>query len=117
MRHVVVIAVALCAGLAAPLATVGKQVYITSGSMKYKHLCDSVAVLKQESQRLRLVCDGLSDRLRIETVARERLGLEYPSSVRISVLPAAGHRARPTDVPSRWEFFAILKRSFTGEKG
>ncbi len=111
LRHAAIIAVMLAAGVLLPLTAVTKQVYLTNSSIEHKRLVDSLETLRQDSERLRLTAEGLSDLKRIESVSR-KLGLDYPESDRIVVVrPKDG---KPT--LAQWEFLAILKRSFRKDK-
>jgi hypothetical protein len=46
--------------------------------MKKKTLTESIEQLNRESSRLQLAVERLSSTSRIESIARERLGLDYP---------------------------------------
>lgn len=112
-RHVVLIVAILGGAILLPLTAVTKQVYITNSSIEHKKLVDSLRVLRRDAERLRLTADGLSDAGRIETAAK-KLGLDYPSSDRIVILPPA---SKSGISPFReWEFLAIMKRSFFRDK-
>lgn len=117
LRHAVGIVVVLAAAVLVPLAVVWKQVYVTGASMEQRELSDSLAVLRRESERLRLAAEGLSEVGRIERIARERLGLEYPKADRIVIMGSSARRTRETAPCGTWEFFAILRRSLRGDKG
>ncbi|MBD3391251.1 MAG: hypothetical protein GF418_04270 [Chitinivibrionales bacterium] len=101
--------------VAFPLLTVWKQVYITNSSRMQDRLADSVAVLAQEASRLRLAAEKLAANERIERIARESLGLEYPASRQLVIVrPAAGPRASSL---GGWRFLTVLRKSLNQEQG
>jgi cell division protein FtsL len=115
MRHLAVIAFFVGIMAAGPLCIVWKQVYITQLSIRQKAVSDSVAVLSKQSAQLRLSIDRLSETGRIENIARGRLGLEYPQAGKIVIIRADVSSVKKTS--GGGGFFAILRRSITGERG
>ena len=115
IRHLAVIAGAVALLAAGPLGMVWKQVYITQLSMRGGAVSDSAAVLGKQAAQLRLSIDNLSGTGRIETIARQRLGLEYPAAGKIIIVKRHGAVVAAT-APGKG-FFATLLRSITGGRG
>jgi cell division protein FtsL len=82
---VVIAAVTVC--IAGPLVLVWKQAYIASASVRLEEMADTVSALNRQIATLQLLRDRLSSNERIERVARTLLGLDYPSSDRIAIIP------------------------------
>jgi cell division protein FtsL len=78
---------AVTIGIAGPLTLVWKQAYIASASMRIEAMNDTVSALNRQIATLQLLRDRLSSNERIERVAHTLLGLEYPSSDRIVIIP------------------------------
>jgi len=114
MRHLAVIAFFVGIMAVGPLCIVWKQVYITQLSIRQKAVSDSVAILSRQSAQLRLSIDRLSETGRIESIAHGRLGLEYPQAGKIIIIRPDVSSVKKT---SGGGFFAILRRSITGERG
>lgn len=87
VRFMAVILAIVTLGIAVPLALVWKQAYIASASIRIETMTDTVSALNRKIATLQLLRDRLSSNERIEKVARARLGLEYPSSDRIVIIP------------------------------
>jgi cell division protein FtsL len=100
--------------VACPLFMVWKQVYKRQMSIRETHLSDSIAVCNREIARLKIMTEKYYATPRIEAIARERLGLEYPTADRIVVIDTKA-RQRESSM-SQWEFLAILKRSLVQEQ-
>jgi cell division protein FtsL len=98
-----------------PLFMVWKQVYKRQMSIREAHLSDSVAVCNREIARLKIMTEKYYATPRIEAIARERLGLEYPTADRIVVIDSKTKQREST--MNQWEFLAILKRSLVQDKG
>jgi cell division protein FtsL len=90
VRFMAVVIAAVIIGIAGPLALVWKQAYIASASVRLEEMTDTVSALNREIATLQLLRDRLSSNERIERVARTLLGLEYPSSDRIAIIPIRG---------------------------
>jgi cell division protein FtsL len=102
--------------IAGPLLMVWKQVYLTSASLKIDKLTDSIAVVTKEIATLRLKCEQLSSKERIEHIAQTALGLGYPSADRIVIVKV------PRNAPvaeSDWsnDLVAFFKKTFWGNRG
>ena len=101
--------------IAGPLLLVWKQVYLTSASIRLQRMTDSLSVLSREITTLRLRCERLSSKERIEYIAQTALGLEHPAAERIFIVKipagAAGHKME-------WprEIVAFLKKSLRGDR-
>jgi cell division protein FtsL len=87
VRFMAVVLAVITLGIAGPLLLVWKQAYIASASMRIETMNDTVSALNRKIATLQLLRDRLSSNERIERVARARLGLEYPSSDRIVIIP------------------------------
>lgn len=114
VRHLVIMTIGIALLIAAPLCIVWKQAYITQLSIRRVALADSVAVLTKQAAQLHLSIDKLSATERIETIARERLELEYPAANRIVIVKQNGKNV-PSGSASG--FFAVLLRSISGGRG
>jgi cell division protein FtsL len=90
VRFMAVVIAAVTIGIAGPLALVWKQAYIASASIRLEEMADTVSALNRQIATLQLLRDRLSSNERIERVARTLLGLEYPSSDRIAIIPVRG---------------------------
>lgn len=100
-----------------PLFTVWKQVYITETSLQSKVYADSLANLKQKVESLRIQCENLAQVERIEQFAEKSLNLHYPSSNQIVIIEPERKKRVVKSFMSGWEFFAILKKSLSRDKG
>ena len=98
-----------------PLSLVWKQVYITKTSKDLDSLKDTLAVLNKEIATLSYRVEQLSETERIENIARESLGLDYPLSREIVVIRPKKKSHRTFILDS--SFWAVIKKSLTPEKG
>jgi cell division protein FtsL len=115
MRHMPGIIAFVAVLVIGPLLVVWKQVYITEVSMKQTALADSLKVLSKETAGLRFAAEKLSSTGRIESIARERLGLEYPAAGQIVIIKQREtDKTRPGD---EGNFLAILRRSLSHVRG
>jgi cell division protein FtsL len=113
-RQVAIWSVILSVTVTCPLFVVWKQVYKREMSIRETHLSDSLSVCNREIARLKMMSEKYSATPRIETIARERLGLDYPTADRIVVIDSkTGIRESRM---GEWEFLAILKRSLLQDK-
>ncbi|MBD3346991.1 MAG: hypothetical protein GF401_18205 [Chitinivibrionales bacterium] len=115
-RHVLAAITLVAASVLLPLFIVWKQVYITEASMKSKVYADSLVVLKQETERLRLTCENLVQSERIEKIAVNHLDLHYPPSNRITIIEPEGTPPKKSFMGG-WEFFALIRKSLSQDKG
>jgi cell division protein FtsL len=114
-RYVLAALILVGLAVAFPMFTVWKQVYITNSSLLQERLADSVAVLSQKTTRLRMDVEQLTRNERIERVAREALGLDYPASGQLVIVrPPERPRRR---IVSNWGFLAVLRRSLRPDRG
>ena len=72
-----------------PLSLVWKQEYIANTSLHQDSLQDSLTVLQKEVITLTMAVERLSSTERIEEIAKETMGLDYPSSKEIVVVRSA----------------------------
>ena len=86
LRHIPAIVICLGLLIAGPLCIVWKQVFINELSIHGKTLSESIIVLNRETAQLRLMVEKLTSTHRIETIAREQLGLGYPSFDQIVIV-------------------------------
>jgi cell division protein FtsL len=86
VRQMILVVGVIGAIFAVPLLLVWKQAYIRGSSVKLEAMADTLSTLDKETSLLRLRCERLSCTERIESVARASLGLEYPSSDRMSII-------------------------------
>ena len=98
-----------------PMFMVWKQIYITNVSIKESVLADSLIVLSREAATLRLYHEKLSSTGRIESIARNAIGLEYPTSEQIVVIRESKKGGPEASRSSG--FLAILHRTFLRARG
>ncbi len=98
-----------------PLSLVWKQVYITNTSLRQDSLRDSLTVLQKEVITLSIAAERLSATERIENIARESLGLDYPSSEEIVVVHP--RKRKESGFKPNSPFWTVFKKSLTPEKG
>ena len=105
--------VALVAALVAcPLFAVWKQVYIRDMSIRKQVLVDSLVLCNREVAQMKMVSEKYSATPRIEYVARERLGLEYPTADRIVLVrPREKDDTAAISAMAGSEFLSVLRRS------
>ena len=115
VRHLAGIAVAITLMVAAPLGIVWKQVYITQTSVRKDRLSDSLLILGKQATQLRLYVEKLSSTPRIESIARQSLGLEYPTANQIVIIKQPQNRPQPS--AAEGNYIAILRRSIARERG
>jgi cell division protein FtsL len=99
-----------------PLLMVWKQVYITSASLRMEKMTDSLSILSREMTTLRLRCEQLSSRDRIEDLAQKKLGLDYTPTDQIVIVKI---HDEANVVFTGWpqELVAFLKKSLFGDRG
>ncbi|MDG5814902.1 cell division protein FtsL [Chitinispirillales bacterium ANBcel5] len=73
--------------LSGPLLVVWKQAYINTASLQLDLLSDSLSVLEKQITTVKMECEKLSSRTRIEHIARTVLNLDYPTSEQIVIVP------------------------------
>jgi cell division protein FtsL len=98
-----------------PLFLVWKQVSFSTCMRSQQKLLDSTAVIKSDIVRLRLKVEHLSAPERVERIARETRGLEYPASNRITIVrmePQKNSSTYKSIADSR--YIKALKRSMGG---
>jgi cell division protein FtsL len=118
-RKVLIFAVVVAAVIVFPLLTVWKKDYISDASMKQKSLADSVAILSARVADLRLESARLCANERIEHLAMEWLGLQYPDADNVVIVgrPAGPGRRAVAGIFEHWKFLAALRRSLDPERG
>ncbi|KMQ53043.1 hypothetical protein CHISP_0264 [Chitinispirillum alkaliphilum] len=104
MRHMLIMVSLLSVVLAVPFIMVWKQAYINTSSLRIDAMSDTLSVLNREIAYLRLQCEHLASNRRIETIARDALGLEYPESHQIILLPV--NTGRKNTLHSIGSFFS-----------
>ena len=83
--------------------------------MDHDSLKDSLAVLNKEIAALNIKVEQLSRTERIETIARESLRLDYPSSKEIVVVRPEKKDQKGFILDS--SFWAVIRKSLKPEKG
>ncbi|MBN2188404.1 MAG: cell division protein FtsL [Chitinispirillaceae bacterium] len=94
VRFMAAVIAAVVVGIAGPLVLVWKQAYIASASVRLEEMTDTVSALNRRIATLQLLRDRLSSNERIERVARTLLGLDYPSSNRIAIIPVRSKKGK-----------------------
>jgi len=115
IKYIITVAVLVAVIVMLPLSLVWKQVYITRTSMQYDSLKDSLAVLNREIAVVSFRAEKLSSTGRIETIAKERLQLDYPLSPEIVVVRPEKKQRKAFALKST--FWTVLRKSLTAEKG
>lgn len=115
VRYFIYVAILVTIFVMFPLSLVWKQVYITTISLRQDALKDSLAVLQKEVSTLTIMAEQLSSTERIEQIAEESLGLDYPSSKEIVVVRPKKKKEKSFILSS--PFWTVLKKSITPEKG
>lgn len=104
----------VAAAVIVPLTMVWKEVTVTKVSAKHDALLDSVATLSKEVTAMKILTSRLSGTERIESVAREKLNLEYPTSKQIVIL-----RPQKKDIEpfyKKMPLWAVLRKSLVPEE-
>ncbi|MFC1476362.1 cell division protein FtsL [Fibrobacterota bacterium] len=114
-RYFLTAAILIAVVVILPLSLVWKQVYITRTSIHTDMLQDSLAVLNKEIAALNIKVERLSGTERIETIAREALELDYPSSKEIVVVRPGKKGQKDFILDS--SFWAVIRKSLKPEKG
>ena len=115
LRDLAVGVVCIALLIAWPLLMVSRQILITNLSVRESALADSLAATGRLCAAQSLLNEKLSSTARIESIMRERRGLEYPSAARIIVIREPRQSA-PGGKGTR-DFFAIIKKPFSRERG
>jgi cell division protein FtsL len=115
LRHLAGMVVLVALMVAFPLGIVWKQVYITQTSVRQNRLSDSLAALNKQAAQLRLFVEKLSGTSRIESIARQCLGLDYPTASQIVIMKQSPEKT-VTPVAGN-SYIAILRRSIARGKG
>jgi cell division protein FtsL len=103
--------------IACPLFVVWRQVYLRDVSIRRALVSDSLSQCSRELARLRIISEKYAATPRIESIAREKLGLEYPTADRIVILDEKENTPPVSSGLGEWRLLAILKRSITGDNG
>jgi len=112
-----IVAVCICTlAVIIPLILVWKQAAITSVSLNTSSLQDSITILNKEVAKLSIKIEQLSAPDRIESIAKEEIGLNYPQSKEIIVMDSEERGIKITFL-SQSRFWTILKKSFNAGKG
>lgn len=112
---VILLLIAVVTIVGSPLFIVWKQVHLMDISRKKDMLTEKVAVLKKEATALTIVAKRLSSADRVEQIAKNGLGLDYPKYSDIVVI-------KKHDTPSKVNLlndiplWAVLKKSLSPEK-
>ncbi len=89
--------------------------YITTVSLNYDSLEDSIAVLNKEVVELSLIAKKLSNPKRIENIVKKSLELDYPSSNEIVIVRP--EKKKLTNLFWDSHFWLIIKKSLTSRSG
>jgi cell division protein FtsL len=113
VRFVVACTVAVALAIATPLLMVKKQVYLRSLAIRKEKLSDSLLVAGKEVAQLSIQMQKLSAPSRIETIARQNLGMDYPKAGQIVIVQPG--RPQPIQTPGKQRgFLALMRRSLGG---
>ncbi|MCX7726006.1 MAG: cell division protein FtsL [Chitinispirillaceae bacterium] len=103
-----------------PLSIVYKEQYITKKSLQISKQYDSLTIETKNIEKLRLVCERLASKERIERIAKKSLGLEYPSTEQIVIVKIPAEKEEGSKEGNwRWrnELVFFLKRSILKDRG
>lgn len=102
--------------ISGPLISVWKQVYINDVSLKVDRLSKSLTSINSQIAELTIEYERLAGIERIEKLAKQKLQLDFPSSSQIAIVKIKGEsKDKWSDKPK--ELFALLRKTFTGDKG
>jgi cell division protein FtsL len=102
--------------ISGPLLLVWKQVYINIASISMDENRKTLAGLQKEITTLKLASNRLSSGERIERIAREKLGLEYPTTSQMYVINIPGERKNFV-LDKTHDILAFFRKVIAGERG
>jgi cell division protein FtsL len=112
-RLVVACTVAVALAIATPLLMVKKQVYLRGLAIRRERLSDSLLVAGRDVAQLSIQMQKLSAASRIEAIARQKLGMDYPKAGQIVIVQPG--RPQPMQAPGKQRgFLALMRRSLGG---
>jgi cell division protein FtsL len=101
--------------ISGPLVLVWKQVYISTASLDMDAKRKSLISLQKEIETLKLSSNRLSATERIEGIARNNLGLDYPATSQVYVIHIP--RSQKGSVLSKTQdIVAFLRKVISGER-
>lgn len=103
-----------------PLSIVYKERYITDQYLKNSRLYDTLVVKTKEIEKLRLVCERISSKERIEKIAKNKLKLDYPSIEQIVIVKIPKEKEIENKNEKWWlgnELVCFLKKSILKDRG
>lgn len=118
VRSMAAVIVLIAAIIAVPLLLVWKQAFINSSSINLEKMSDTLSVMNKKIAALKLAGDRLSANDRIESIARDALGLEFPASDRIAIIPErreSGRQRIAQQVKDIWQ--SVKTRFLQGGAG
>jgi cell division protein FtsL len=118
VRPMAAVIVLIAAIIAIPLLLVWKQAFINSSSINLEKMSDTLSVMNKKIASLRLAGDRLSANDRMESIARDALGLEFPASDRIAIIPErreSGRQRIAQQVKDIWQ--SVKTRFLQGGAG
>jgi cell division protein FtsL len=92
LRIALVAVCTVACAIAGPLLMVRKQVHLRNLAIRRERLADSLHVCNREVGELVLRVQALTAPQRIEHVARDRLGMDYPSPSRVVIVETRSQR-------------------------
>lgn len=101
--------------ISGPLALVWKQVHISSTSLRMDENRKLLDSLQKEMTTLRFASNKLSSTERIERIARNSLGLEYPATSQIYVIHIPSGQ-KDTVLSRTQDFVAFIRKVISGER-
>ncbi|MGD9202820.1 MAG: hypothetical protein PVI26_14770 [Chitinispirillia bacterium] len=115
VNHYIIALIVIASIVIIPLLLVWKQVYITNASVHTNSLKESLDVLNREIAELNILAEQLSCSERIEGIARNSIGLDYPKFEEIIFIRSVNKKKRK--IVFNPPFWAVLRRSIGSEKG
>jgi len=114
-NHYIFLILIIALVIVIPMTLVWKQVYITNTSVHFNLLKDSLDVLNKEVAELNILAEQLSCTERIESIALNSLGLDYPKFDEIVLIRSVNKKEKKIvfDPP----FWAVLRRSIGSSAG
>lgn len=101
--------------ISGPLALVWKQVHISSTSLRMDENRKLLDSLQKEMTTLRFASNKLSSTERIERIARNSLGLEYPATSQIYVIHIPSCQ-KGTVLSRTQDIVAFIRKVISGER-
>jgi cell division protein FtsL len=101
--------------ISGPMLLVWKQVFISSASLDMDAKRKTIVSLQKEIATLRLSSNRLSSTERIESIARNNLGLDYPATSQVYVIHIPREQKGSVLIKTQ-DIVAFLRKVISGER-